>query len=63
MSFFVTHIAFFGNVWSVLRGLQARDLLERRYEDGDEVTAVHHFELPMAGRSVQIQTQFLTASV
>nr|WP_079256013.1 class I SAM-dependent methyltransferase [Streptomyces autolyticus] len=31
-------------------------------EDADEVTAVNHFELPVAGRSVQIQTQFITAT-
>ncbi|GAA0681199.1 hypothetical protein GCM10009548_59900 [Streptomyces malaysiensis subsp. malaysiensis] len=31
-------------------------------EDADEVTSVNHFELPVAGRSVQIQTQFITAT-
>jgi len=34
-----------------------------RIKDADEVTAVEHFELPMPGRPVQIQTQFLTAMV
>ncbi|MFD8331202.1 class I SAM-dependent methyltransferase [Streptomyces solisilvae] len=31
-------------------------------EDADEVTSVNHFELPVAGQSVQIQTQFITAT-
>lgn len=31
-------------------------------EDADEVTAVNHFELPVAGQSIQIQTHFLTAT-
>ncbi|GAA0371835.1 hypothetical protein GCM10009530_22500 [Microbispora corallina] len=31
-------------------------------ENATEVTAVNHFELPMADKSVQIQTQFLTAT-
>ena len=33
-----------------------------RVEDANEVTAVNHFELPIAGHPVQIQTQFLTAT-
>ncbi|MEW1776049.1 class I SAM-dependent methyltransferase [Streptomyces sp. NPDC086777] len=34
----------------------------RRVEGAAEPTAVDHFELPMTGRRVQIQTQFLTAT-
>lgn len=52
-----------------LHTIRSRDawlaLFERngwRIEDAGEVTAVDHFELPVAGRSVQIQTQFLTAT-
>jgi methyltransferase (TIGR00027 family) len=51
-----------------LRTILSRDtwlaLLEKtgwRVEDADEVTAVDHFELPIAGQPVRIQTQFLTA--
>ncbi|MYV98493.1 SAM-dependent methyltransferase [Streptomyces sp. SID3343] len=40
-------------------------LLEKtgwRIKDADEIKAVDHFELPVAGRSFHIQTQFLTAT-
>ncbi|MCU1642808.1 MAG: S-adenosyl-L-methionine-dependent methyltransferase [Nocardia sp.] len=31
-------------------------------KDADKVTAVNHFELPVSGQAVQIQTQFLTVT-
>nr|WP_161559139.1 SAM-dependent methyltransferase [Streptomyces antimycoticus] len=54
---------------SPLHTVQSRDawlaLFKRngwQIEDADEVMAADHFELPVGGRPIQIQTQFLTAT-